>query len=102
MKPIDDGGPAFPVPQDQPMPGHSDGGWASNFVGHPGQGMTLRDYFAAKALPAIIADCTAGDGFSTTEEFGTDHGPENQYQTVAQDAYAIADAMLAARNRGVS
>ena len=46
-------------------------------------GMTLRDYFAAKALQAIIIgncadECAMGIG-------------------AARDAYAVADAMLAAR-----
>ncbi|WP_048974355.1 hypothetical protein [Enterobacter hormaechei] len=42
------------------------------------QGMTLRDYFAAKALQAIAAPC---------------HSPE----LFANRAYEIADAMLRAR-----
>lgn len=43
MNMINDGGPAFPV-------------WELNGNGQPemtGFGMTLRDYFAAKALPAM-------------------------------------------------
>lgn len=62
-----DGGPAFP-----------DGG-QYDYTG----GMTLRDYFAAKAIQAIIIgnsadECVMGIG-------------------AAKDAYAVADAMLAAR-----
>lgn len=61
-----DGGPAFPV-QD-----------ASTWQGH---GMTLRDHFAALALPAYFSD---------------GHSHDN-YTGAARWAYATADAMLAAR-----
>jgi len=50
-------------------------------------GMTLRDYFAAQALPAVINhDCP-------TEGIGT------YFDMMAQDAYRFADAMLAERNK---
>lgn len=49
------------------------------------EGMTLRDYFAAKAMQGIIASEKPGD-----EEFAT---PE----MYARDAYKYADAMLKAR-----
>lgn len=52
-------------------------------------GMTLRDYFAAKSMAAIVR---RWDGHS----FGG--GPESpQYKELAEDAYHIADAMLRAR-----
>ena len=44
-------------------------------------GMTLRDYFAAAALPQIIADAPAKDAWSK----------------IAFRAYELADAMLAER-----
>lgn len=51
--------------------------------------MTIRDYFAAKAMAAIVR---RWDGHS----FGG--GPESpQYKELAEDAYYIADAMLRAR-----
>jgi len=46
------------------------------------QGMTLRDYFAAKAMQGFIADGAA---------------PEVSKTTIAAMAYAMADAMLEAR-----
>jgi hypothetical protein len=49
------------------------------------RGMTLRDYFASKAMQGIIASEKPGD-----EEFAT---PE----MYARDAYKYADAMLKAR-----
>jgi hypothetical protein len=55
--------------------------------------MTLRDYFAAKAMNGILE--TAIDWFPT-------HKPPNEeslaiFADLAQDSYAIADAMLKAR-----
>jgi len=49
-------------------------------------GMTLRDYFAAKAM----------QGMCTTAQQGQYALYMNKY-SAAQEAYAIADAMLAAR-----
>lgn len=69
MSEINEGGPAFPC--------HSDQSWA--------EGMTLRDYFAAKAMQGILAYYGAGGGV-----------PDR----VARSAYAAADAMLAERDKG--
>jgi hypothetical protein len=49
------------------------------------EGMTLRDYFAAKAMQGIIASEQPGD-----EEFAT-------LEMCARDAYKYADSMLKAR-----
>jgi hypothetical protein len=46
-------------------------------------GMTLRDYFAAKAIPGLLAAELVG-------EYSNEH--------VADIAYRIADAMLKARD----
>lgn len=71
----DTGGPAFPV--------------AGSEHNYPIEGMTLRDYFAAKAMAAIVR---RWDGHS----FGG--GPDSpQYKELAEDAFFIADAMLKAR-----
>ena len=64
----DDGGPAFPtIPE--------------NYMGMdpPGEGMTLRDYFAAKAMQALLTRISMSGGDQ------------------ARKAYEIADAMLKAR-----
>ena len=70
-----DGGPAFPCDESH---------------GDDYEGMTLRDYFAAKAMPIILSDIyyarlAAAQGYG---EFASD---------AADDAYAVADAMLSAR-----
>ena len=52
-------------------------------------GMTLRDYFAAKAMPSCYAEYCAhanAQGYSEDWKMG-----------VALDSYAMADAMLTAR-----
>lgn len=48
----------------------------------PGKGMTLRDYFAAKSLEAII---------------GTKLYYLDQYETMVERAYKFADEMLKQR-----
>jgi len=63
------GGPAFPV-----------NGWGS-------EGMTLRDYFAAKAMQAIISRMNSAQYNYTGVE------------PAASDAYAFADAMLKEREK---
>ncbi|EMM6072745.1 hypothetical protein M8S69_22705 [Enterobacter hormaechei] len=61
------GGPAFPV--------------AGSEHNYPIEGMTLRDYFAAKAMQGIISsECNYG-----------------AFSDLASDAYSIADAMIRAR-----
>ena len=63
------GGPAFPSNHD-------------NEYGYPAKGMTLRDYFAAKAIQGMLA-CPVQ--------------PQSGPDMYARDAYTIADAMLKAR-----
>jgi hypothetical protein len=59
------------------------------------QGMTLRDYFAAKALPAVIAD---PDTRETLHIVIQTRGECTFQLTAALLAYGFADAMLKARN----
>jgi hypothetical protein len=62
--------------KDEPaFPNEGFNGWGSPF-----QGMTLRDYFAAKAMTGLL----------TAEIVGSD-------DHVAETSYRIADAMLKAR-----
>lgn len=79
-KEIDNGGPAFPS-------------GIANGKKYPDQyGMTLRDYFAAKAMQGLMSG-RWGDGCASNlnnHEFSTAH-------SIAQFAYAIADAMLKAK-----
>jgi len=67
-QPINDGGPAFPV---------------MTYISQDGkknpEGMTLRDYFAAAALPQV------------------DQRSHGNPDDVARECYQLADAMLKAR-----
>lgn len=54
--------------------------------------LSLRDYFAAAALPAIIDANCAGTHTSWMRGSESDKTP-----AMARDAYSFADAMLAAR-----
>lgn len=58
-----------------------------NMTNH--QGMDLRDYFAAKAMQAMIVDPIINQ---TIEKEGVDHAGFTAYL-----AYEVADAMLKAR-----
>ncbi len=106
MSKIEDGGAAFPV---TPIFSESHGWLRPCEIMHSAEGMTLRDYFAAAALPSIIAK---DDG--TTEWYDQDGGKrtlekglvmksdkftrlETAAERCACEAYEIADAMLAAR-----
>lgn len=74
MTTINDGGPAFPN-----VPDGAGDRWADWDTG-----MTLRDYFAAKAMQGFIAQELASQPYESAAE-------------VARASYAMADAMLAAR-----
>lgn len=88
---IKDGGPAFPVadfdhqvfqPRDVPE------------VRRLLSGMTLRDYFAAKALVGILT--MVAQGQHDTRD-GFDPPRKTREEKLAADAYKLADAMLKAR-----
>lgn len=99
MSTIEDGGPAFPTPNPQAV--HDCANAAIFGITDPQRrareyakaraeavGMSLRDYFAAKAMQSLL---------TTIDEF-----PDEHWRTgVAMDAYMMADAMLAARKAGM-
>lgn len=100
-----DGGPAFPVP---------------NYVNASGEtheskpnGMSLRDYFAAKAMQALVIGEDAEMRFRYRKELrrgdcGRTGFDDNCYrdsdttyaERTCEDAYIIADAMLEERKKG--
>lgn len=81
--PIKDGGPAFPSECDAYQIGIEEAKRVPFTGTHPG--MSLRDYFAAKAMQAMVGEYLA-------------KGPLNIAET-ADEAYAFADAMLAEREK---
>lgn len=77
MSEKNDGGPAFPCEQHETQ----EGTWNQTFE----PGMSLRDWFAGMALQGLA---------SATDASGAWTGAD---PTVANQAYRIADAMLAER-----
>ena len=69
------GGPAFPT--------HPDGALIND-------GMTLRDYFAAKAMQGFVMDDVLCKEAATEPEW---------YVNIAEASYKMADAMLKARGK---
>jgi hypothetical protein len=62
-------------------------------------GMTLRDYFAAKALSGLLSDSTiTAPCISNTPE-GIEKERREFAQEMAKSAYRFADAMLAERDK---
>lgn len=74
MSKVNTGGPAFPVTNDANVNNQ--------------MGMSLRDYFAAQALSGFCANLSA----ILTRDV--------HFKNLAEDAWRIADAMLAERERG--
>ena len=71
------GGPAFPTEV-----------WDSEGVPQHTEGMTLRDYFAAKAMQAALMTAVPG----------ASQGIEDVVREASKAAYLAADAMLKARD----
>jgi hypothetical protein len=76
-----DGGSAFPLGTKTINKDHYTGDSYADEDGYEG-GMTLRDYFAGQALAGVLVAW---------------HPSEGEAEKWATNAYAVADAMLAAR-----
>lgn len=74
---VKDGGPAFPFDEKE--------GDGTHYHSHGG--MTLRDYFAAKAMQSFMQGAVLPPGFDAAE----------QLAFTASRAYEVSDAMIAAR-----
>jgi hypothetical protein len=85
----DTGGPAFPC-EIKTGAVATDANGINRYVTEPYEGMTLRDYFAAKAMQGYIA-C----GALTEPIDGNPHVLDEA--VIAEGAYAVADAMIEAR-----
>jgi hypothetical protein len=86
----DDGGSAFPVAHQILDANHEHFKLGC-------KGMTLRDYFAAKAMQAILTKLPIVD---QDGEFGVIVKDKIAYNNdIANSAYSIADAMLDERNK---
>ena len=95
MSEIKDGGPAFPQPgysmyqiegEHVRLSGQNDYGQP------PIAGLTMRDYFAAKAMEAIVVNyIKVGPGWIPNDG--------HAMSDIAKNSYEIADAMLKERER---
>lgn len=74
---INDGGPAFPVPEQDPLPGNMGMANIPTYTG-----MKLRDYFAAKAMQGLMSDSEL-------------HPDAN----IPEISYRMADEMIAERSK---
>ena len=83
-----DGGPAFPRP-------FSEDTYLEDTDYEAQQGMSLRDYFAGKAMQVILGNYDIATSFAEGEV----NDPEGMPSLIAIDAYVMADAMLKARER---
>lgn len=87
---LNTGGPAFPV-----KGGQVEIDPETKAFCMPSTGMTLRDYFAAKAMQGMLAHATR-------------YRPRQQdkllhwHAAMSKEAYEVADAMLAERNGGAA
>lgn len=97
---IDDGGPAFPFGREWNIDRSEVSTWEE-------PGMTLRDWFAGQAVPAMSAYHANEMKDAIAKGYGDDETPSPAEKEalvrmvadcVAQASYLIADAMLAARN----
>jgi hypothetical protein len=76
-----DGGPAFPQPD---LSGYGMGPQEDENGMYQVAGMTLRDWFAGQYMAGVL---------------GGEAGSHLRSDTLARDAYAYADAMIAERNK---
>lgn len=76
-----DGGPAFPRAAAE----HSQGGHYEQ------DGMSMRDYFAAQALPALLSELYTASRIAKTPY------EASVFEAASLAAYETADAMIAAR-----
>lgn len=84
-KPIDDGGPAFPHV-------YANGEYVTD------QGMTLRDYFAAKVLQGL-SSYPDNSSWNPTAEPDVEAWRAGLKKRDAEYCYSMADAMIAARKK---
>lgn len=92
MSTPNNGGSAFPVPPARLNNHNGDAHWD-----YAESGMTLRDYFAANALQGLCANSGGPIQANGMHGWGFCNC---RLEDVAITAYGLADAMLAAREKG--
>lgn len=98
MNKINDGGPAFgQVVELRCVRVEMDGSteWEPEAMVHGG--LTVRDYFAAKALQGLLADPSTNTAINSTDRDFIEREQQKFADLTARAAYRMADAMLRAR-----
>lgn len=88
---IKDGGPAFPI---KGYCADASGALSGEVIINAG--MTLRHYFAAKCVAAMVSTIRSDDDYSRAKKIAEYHGMDRVSDWFAHDAYKQADAMLRA------
>jgi hypothetical protein len=91
MQKTEDGGPAFPLQTAEYFPSLN-----KTHAGRAQPGMTLRDWFAGQALPAVLA-LSHEALIAVAKKNGV-----SETDAAALGAYELADAMIRARHPGAS
>lgn len=86
--PINDGGPAFPHPELTQDIENGCKTWEC------ATGLSIRDYFAAKALVGVLSSLTPEDRAEMAQ-----HPCDEMNELVAGGCYHVADAMLKQREK---
>lgn len=89
MSAINDGGAAFPIPSYLDKPTEN----GERLIIMESNGISLRDYFASKAMQSLI---------SSLEHIDLRKGADNLHVQLALTSYQLADSMLAERKKGQS
>ena len=93
MSKIETGGPAFPMARVTVL---AEDGTPNEATGVTHGGMTLRDYFAAKAMQGIVSSIATEDDYRRLRGHASASGLTVS-EWIARDAFKQADAMLKAR-----
>ncbi|MDR9051735.1 hypothetical protein [Burkholderia multivorans] len=100
MNKINDGGPAFPTglkaTRIEMAGGRYEGTHVAEYAA-AAPGITLRDYFAAKALQGLLADPSTNTAINSTDRDFIEREQQKFADLTARAAYRMADAMLRAR-----
>lgn len=104
----EDGGPAFPSADTHSN--HSDDPpfEQTSITSDVNEGMTLRDYFAAKAMQGVLSNSYVAEMLGKMKELLPTKEIQNAFDTevmpkvLAQSAYAHADAMIVERGKKCS
>lgn len=94
----DDGGPAFPVLIQWDHATNKKGGAQVGATTGWHEGLSLRDYLAAKAMPQLMHSIDQSSAAEVRDDIAKAR-VTGAYALVALRAYELADAMLAERAR---